>query len=287
MKLFRNKLAVVIILLSVTFLILIGYTSSRENKSAVENGVGVTLNVVQGALYSITDRMSGFVSFVVNFSAVKEENEYLRARNRYLESRGLDYDVIKKQNERMRDKLGFVDRNTQYEFIACNIVARSGGGIIDNYTVDKGTKDGVLKGMIVVTADGLVGQVTDTANSYSIVQTIASENIAVSAMVKNTEENNGIVKGYREFNRKLLAKIYHLPLDSNIKEGDVILTRGQGFLYPKGIRIGYVIEVEEDRGKIQKNAVIQPYVDFNRTEEVLIVVPTDKEAMRYLGEEIR
>lgn len=284
MEFFKNKLAVIVVLLSVTFLILIGYSVKRENKSFLENGVGVTLNTIQGVVYKISDKAYTYVSFVTNFSDVKNENEILRKKNSELEEKALEFDSLKSENERLRSLLNFQTRNSYYNFVVCHIMGRPNNGELNGYIIDKGIRDGVSKGMVVVNAEGLVGQVTSTANNWSIVQTLADENIAVGAMVENTKENNGVVKGYKDSNKNLLAKIYYLPLNSAIKEGDVITTSGDGFLYPKGIRIGKVVKVEEDRGKVMKNAVIQPYVDFNKLEEVSIIIPKDKANIRYEGE---
>jgi rod shape-determining protein MreC len=284
MAFLRNKLAVAVLLLSVAFIFLIGYSARREEKTFLENGAGVTLNTIQGVVYSVNDKVADFVSFIFNFSEVKRANEELRKRNSELEEKALKYDSVKSENDRLRDKLDFKSRNSYYEYIACHIMSRSGAGVLNGYVIDKGSRDGIAKGMVVVTSEGLVGQVTQTAQSWSIVHSLDNENIAVGAMVENTKENNGVVKGYKDGNKSLLAKIYYLPLNSQIKKGDVITTSGDGFLYPKGIRIGYVLEVEEDRGKVMKNAVIQPYVDFNKLEEVLVIVPKDKSNMKYEGE---
>ena len=183
--------------------------------------------------------------------------------------------------------LNFRDRNESYQQIPCHIIGRSGGGLLNEYAIDKGSKEGLGKGMVVVTPEGLVGQVTSVSEHYSLVQTIISENIAVAAMVENTKENNGIVKGYREYNKKSIAKIYQLPLNSTVKKDDVILTSGEGNLYPRGIRVGYVLEVQEDSVNIMKTALIQPYVDFNKLEEVFIIIPKDKFKIDYQGEDFK
>lgn len=70
-------------------------------------------------------------------------------------------------------------------------------------------------------------------------------------------------------------------MNSDVKEGDVIMTSGVGMLYPKEIRIGEVISVEEDKVKVMKNAVVKPYVDFNKLEELFIVSPKDTREIKY------
>jgi rod shape-determining protein MreC len=281
MTFFKNKLAVTIIVLSVSFLVLIGLSFKRENLSVVENGVGSTLNSIQWLVYKSGDGIKDSLSFVFNFTNVKKENEELHKRNDELENKALEYNALVNENERLREMLNFKSQRSEYKYIGCNIIGKSGSNFLDGFIIDKGTKDGVKKGMVVITPKGLVGQVTSTAVNWSVIQSISNENIAVSGMIESTSETSGIVRGYKDSENRLLAKLYYLPKDSNIKKGDIILTSGYGNLYPKGIRIGEVSDIEEDKGKIMKNAVIMPYVDFNKLEEVFIVVPNEIRDIKY------
>ena len=81
MKLFKNKLAVTIIVLSVTFFVLIVSTVKRENKSMIESGAGAALNPVQSIIYKATSRVKESVDFFLNFSEVRNENKNLIAEN--------------------------------------------------------------------------------------------------------------------------------------------------------------------------------------------------------------
>lgn len=281
MGFFKNKLTVTIIVLSVTFLMLIGYSVKREKVSFAESGVGGTLNTVQGGLYNSGSGVKDFLGFILNFNVIREENDKLKARNNELESKALEYDALKSENERLREMLNFKNQNYQYNYVGCDIIGKSGGSFLDEFTINKGKNDGIERQMVVVTSQGLVGQVTSVANSWAIVQTLSNENIAVSGIVQSTRESVGIIKGYRDSDNTQLAKIYYLPLDSKIKENDVILTSGLGGLYPKGIRIGYVIGIEEDKGKVMKNAIIKPYIDLNKLEEVFVVIPKNKIDIKY------
>jgi rod shape-determining protein MreC len=281
MTFFKNKLAVTIIILSVSFLILIGLSVKRESLSMVENGVGSTLNSVQGLLHKSGFTIKDSLSFVFNFTNVKKENEELKKRNDELEQKALEHDTLMKENETLREELNFINQHAEYNYVGCNIIGRSGGNYLDGFIIDKGTKNGIKKGMVVVTSKGLVGQVTSTAVNWSEVQSISNENIAVSGMAESTNETSGIVRGYKDAENRLLAKLYYLPQDSTVKQGDIILTSGYGNLYPKNIRIGQVIDIEEDKGKIMKNAIIEPYVDFNTLEQVLVVIPKDIREIKY------
>lgn len=280
---FKNKLAVTVVVLSVMFLFLIGYSVRRSKVSMVESSVGTILNPVQGVIYNINNKIKNTFVFIFSFSKVKAENEQLTKRNNELESKALAFDGLKSENEGLREALVFKNRNSIFKFVGCDIIYKSGGSFLDEFTINKGSKDGIKKRMVVITPKGLVGQVTSTASNWSIVQSLANENIAVGGANQN---NSGIVKGYKDSNNNMLAKIYLLPQNADIKKDDVIFTSGDGAVYPKGIKIGYVLSVEEDKAKLTKTAVIQPYINYNKLDEVLVVIPTENtdEIIKYQGE---
>ncbi|MGH4125916.1 MAG: rod shape-determining protein MreC [Clostridium sp.] len=274
MKFLKNKLAVVIIILSVTFLSLIGYSANREKMSFVENGVGVTINSVQGLFFNGFNKIRNSFKFATNFSNVKKENEELKKANSEFKIKALEYAASIKENKRLKSMLKFSEDNEKYNYIGANINGLSANGFSDGFYINKGANKGIKKLMIAMTGEGLVGQVTSVGPNWSIVQCLSNENISVAGLVERTRDN-GMVKGYKDENNKLLAQIQRLSLDSAIKKGDVITTSGLGGRYPSGIRIGSVLSVYEDKGKVMKGAVIEPYVDFTKIEEVLIVVPKE------------
>ncbi|WP_298837679.1 rod shape-determining protein MreC [Clostridium sp.] len=278
MRFLKNKLAVVIILLSVTFLSLIGYSVNREKMSFVENGVGVTINSVQGVFFNGFFKIKNSFKFITNISNVKKENEELKKTNSELQSKALEYTASIKENERLRQMYKFSTKNAQYNYVGADINGLCGNSFSDGFTINKGENKGIKKGMVAITGDGLVGQVTSVGDNWSIVQCLSNENIAVAGLVDKTRDNNGIVKGYTDAKNKSLAQIQRLSLDSKIKKGDVIMTSGLGRIYPAGIRIGSVLSVHEDKGEVMKSAIIKPYVDFSKIEEVFIVVPKDTTA---------
>ncbi len=275
MKPFKNKLAVTIVVLSVAFLGIIIF-SVKSNSSIISSGVGSVISPLQKIIYNANDKLKESFDFFINFSKVKQENEELAAKNAELENKLIEYNRMKDENQTLREMFEYSEANENYNYLGCNIVGYSGGNISNGYVIDKGTNDGVKKDMIVITPQGLVGKVTKAENSYSIVQTILNENIAVASMVESTRETTGILQGATDNKNKNLAVLSNIPIDSEIKEGDVILTSGLGGMYPKEIRIGEVVSVEIDTVGIMKKAVVKPYVDFNKLEGLFVVVPKEE-----------
>ena len=275
MKPFKNKLAVTIVVLSVAFLGIIIF-SLKNNSSVISSGVGSVISPLQKIIYNANDKLKGSFDFFINFSKVKQENEELAAKNAELENKLIEYNRMKEENTTLREMFDYSQANKNYNYLGCNIVGYSGGNISNGYIIDKGTNDGVKKDMIVITPAGLVGKVTKSESNYSIVQTILNENIAVASMVESTRETTGILQGITDSKNKNLTMLSNIPIDSEIKEGDVILTSGLGGMYPQEIRIGEVVSVEVDSVGIMKKAIVKPYVDFNKLEGLFVVVPKEE-----------
>ena len=275
MKPFKNKLAVTIVVLSVAFLGII-VLSIKGNSNIISSGVGGVISPLQKIVYTVNEKVKGSFDFFINFSNVKKEKEELTAKNAELENKLIEYERMKDENTRLREMFDYSQNNANYDYLGCNIIGYSGGNISNGYIIDKGTKDGVEKDMVVITPAGLVGKVTKASSSFAIVQTILNENIAVAAMVESTDETTGILQGITDSKNKNLTELSNIPIESAIKEGDKILTSGLGEMYPKEIRIGEVISVEVDNVGIMKRAVVKPYVDFNKLEELFVVVPKEK-----------
>lgn len=281
MKLLKNKLAVTIIVLSVAFLGIIIYTINTEQKNIVSSGFGSAVNPLQKVVYTINDKIKGTLDFFLNFSKVKEENNDLTKKNIELENKLLEYDKLKEENDRLREVLNFKDSKNNYDYLGCEIIGYSGESFSNGYIIDKGENDGLKKGMVIISNKGLVGQIASTGSNWAIVQSLLNENIAVSVMINSTRETTGILKGYITHSNDNLTKVTNLPIDSAIKEGDVIVTSGLGQIYPKEVRVGEVISVETDEIKVMKTAIVKPFVDFNRLEELFVVIPKETREIKY------
>lgn len=281
MKFFKNKLAVTIIVLSVAFLGLIIKSSQNIEKDVVSSGIGSAINPLQKSIYSITNGIKGTLDFFLNFSEVKEENANLTKENIDLKNKLLEYETLKEENDRLKEVLNYKESKTDYNYIGCEIIGYSGESFLKGYIINRGENDGLQKDMVVISNKGLVGKITSTGSNWSIVESILSENIAVSVMINSSRENIGILKGYVTGSNKAISEIENIPMSSTIKEGDVIVTSGLGEVYPKEIRIGEVIKIETDEIKVTKTAIVEPYVDFDKLEDLFVVVPKDTREIKY------
>lgn len=272
MKPFKNKLAVTIFLLSVAFCGMIIY-SLQSDANGISSSVSTVVSPLQKIVYNINSRVKETVDFFLNFSEVKLENEELKKKNTKLANELIEYESLKDEVERLREALNFTESKNNYNYVGVNIIGYSGNSLSDGYIIDKGSNDGIAKNMVVVSSKGLVGKVTKVSSNFAIVQSILNENIAVAVMDQETREATGVLQGLSDKKDNNMTVVYNLPISSDVKEGDIIITSGLGKIYPKEIPVGTIVSVEEDNVKVMKSAVVEPFVNFNEVEELFVVIP--------------
>ena len=272
MKPFKNKLAVTIVLLSVAFCGMIIY-SLQSDANGISSSVSTVVSPLQKIVYNINSRVKETVDFFLNFSEVKLENEQLKQKNAELANELIEYESLKDEVERLREALNFTESRSNYNYVGVNIIGYSGSSLSDGYIIDKGSNDGIAKNIVVVSYKGLVGKVTKVSSNFAVVQSILNENIAVAVMDQQTRDATGVLQGLSDKKDTNMTVVYNLPIDSDVKEGDIIITSGLGKIYPKEIPVGTVVSVQEDNVKVMKSAVVEPFVNFNKLEELFVVIP--------------
>lgn len=280
-KLFRNKLLRRITILVAILVVIFGITVYRDNKSLMESGAGATLNPIQKVIYSTNKRVESFIDFFLRYDEVKMTNVNLLEENLELNRKLRDYDALKNENIKLKEMFEITERSENYTYEGANVIGNAGGGILTSYLIDKGEDSGLKTGMAIMTEQGIVGQITKTAKSWSTIETLSSENISIHVMTAEDHKNSGILKGYIGQGQKQMAMITYLSVDSTIKEGDQVITSGLGGFYPPDIYVGTVTRVNEDKGNLMKTAIVELAVDFIGIEILYAIIPNDTEEGSY------
>ena len=283
MKKFGNpKLVVTTAVLTVLLAGLIGYSEMNQSHGPVSGGAGLILNPAQRIGYAVNGRVEQLIDFYFNFEEVRQVNEALKKQLAEQTDKIRQFDEIQKENIDLRAMFQYKDRHSEYEYIGTNVINRSLSPLSPSYTLDKGSTDGIRRGMVVITYEGLAGQITEVFDHHSILETISSENIKVSVVSAGTREFEGMLSGTTILGRSNMAVITEMSLEADIAPGDDIITSGIGGFYPPDIYVGKIESMAEDRGKLMKTAVVKPVVLFNGTERFYIVLPKNMEELTYL-----
>ncbi len=171
---------------------------------------------------------------------------------------------LKLENERLRKFFNFQASSGDSFFVA-GVIGRDPSPWFKTIMIDKGSVDGLSKGLPVLVAEGIVGQIVSVSKNYSRVLLITDRSSAIDALVQNSRIR-GIFKGNNTEN--CIFK-YVLRKD-DIHLGDIIVSSGLDGVFPKGLRIGKVLAVHKSNSHLFQKVTIKTFVNFDTLEEVLV-----------------
>ena len=198
------------------------------------------------------------------------ENSELREDVNDLVSRVIDYDAVKKENEVLRKYYGIKDDHPDYSIAVATVIRRDPNDDFYGFTIDKGSRDDVKTGDPVITEGGLVGWISDVGVTTSRVTTLLSPEAKVGAMDQKTHDS-GIATGKASLadNGELTLSV--ISAENKIREGDIVITTGVGGVYPADIVIGKVTKLDYNEYDTTPYAVIKPYADLKTVADVVVI----------------
>ena len=171
-----------------------------------------------------------------------------------------------------RQLLDLDDQYADFDKIAAHVIAMDGTNWFSTFTIDKGSKQGIAKGMNVLAGSGLVGIVTDVGPNYAKVRSIIDDSSNVSAMVLTTKDNFNVSGSLMSMNKDKALPFTELRDENNkVKQGDPVVTSYVSDQYQQGLLIGYIYSIEDNPNNLTKSGYITPVVDFQHLQEVLVI----------------
>ena len=133
--------------------------------------------------------------------------------------------------------------------------------------INKGKVDGIKKRMPCATSKGFIGTVIEVGASTSKVMLVTDPNSRIGVVLQNSRESGVLIGSPREG----ICKVKYLSLDGIIDKGEEVVTAGFNTFLPKGLRIGRVASVGIEKTKLYKYAVVNPFEEMNKIEEVICI----------------
>jgi len=172
---------------------------------------------------------------------------------------------ISRENERLRDILDF-KKNLPYTVRAARVIARNPTDWRKSIIINKGKRHGITEGMPCATAKGLIGSVEAVSADSSRIMLITDPNSKIGVLLESSRES-GLLTG----SPRGVCKVIYLPIDSTIRKGERIVTAGFGRAAPKGLAIGKVVALGVENSNLYKYAIVEPFEDMGKIEEVLCI----------------
>ena len=270
----HRKLSVTIALTLAVIILMIFSVFAKDRSFIAENIFNTLVSPLQKGVTAVTDGLGGFFGFIFEMGEYKEENTRLSREIAQLEHKYRAAQDLKAENERLSGLLELKENKLSgISTTGARIIGWSTDNWFNYYTIDKGSADGVEKKCMVVTEEGLVGQVNDVGLNWSRVITIIDSSSSVGVRVVRTGDM-ALVVGDNAYEKDGLCKMTFINKDSQIVVGDILETSGLGGVYAAGITVGRVKEIVSDSAGVSQYAVVEPAVDFAAAHHVLVALDT-------------
>ncbi len=251
------------------FIIILTWESGGE-VSSFEKSVSYVIIPLQKGMSYFSDKLQKDVYAIKNLSKLKEMNEELQKEVDELTYENIVLKQSKDELNRLRELYQLDKKYDDFPKIGARVIAKNPGNWYNEFTIDKGSDDGIQNGMVVLSGAGLCGRIIKAASNYSVVMAIIDDRSGVSAAIARTDDTLIVRGNLALFNDGFLEAV-NIKDGANPVVGDQVLTSHLGDYFPSGILIGKIVDLESGVGGLTKKAYIKPYVDFKNIREVLVI----------------
>jgi rod shape-determining protein MreC len=238
---------------------------NRAPVAAFESLVFSLTQPLQQSATWVTTHLKGIWQNYLYLVQVQQENARLREEIKWLRQENHRYLEAYLQYQRLQQLLDF-RQQLSLDVVAAAVIGRHSSGFTEVIYINKGARDRVVKGLPVVTHEGLVGQVIHAAPTLSQVMLLTDFRSGIDALVQRSRASGVVIGRGRQ-----AAELKFLPIGADVQPGDRLISSGMGGIFPKGLIIGAVKEIHRN-GRQSPQVEVQPSVDFSHLEEVLVLL---------------
>ena len=260
----------------VCVLLIIGSSMSTKAWMPFKAIASVFVVPAQKGVNSIGLWFSDRIELAKTVEEVTEENEKLKAKVEELERANNVLQNRTQELSRLQELTKLQEVYKDYPSVAASIIGKDSSDWFAEFTINKGSKDGIKTDMNVIADGGLVGIVTKVGYNYATVRSIIDDDSSVSAQFQQTQELC-IVNGSIDLMEDNELEFSNVNLAVELEEDMAVVTSRISTKYLPGIVIGYVSSYTTDANKLTKSGYITPAVDFTNLSEVLVLTELKSE----------
>jgi rod shape-determining protein MreC len=246
-------------------LLISAQVNSRSGVPVLESVTFGLFSEVQRVVFGVTSGVRNVWTGYVGLRRVKQENDALKAQLSEAQIALQAQRALADRARGLEQLLQLRDRTT-LETSAAQIIGAAATPDFRTVTIDKGTEAGLRVDMAIIAPAGVVGRVVVASRRAAKVQLLIDRNAAAGAIIERSRAQGVVIGGGDE---RLLLEYMSEGFD--VAVGDEVVTSGIDGIYPKGLVIGKVDDVEK-AGAAYRRISVRPAVNFSTLEEVLVVM---------------
>ncbi|MCS6836953.1 MAG: rod shape-determining protein MreC [Anaerolineae bacterium] len=234
----------------------------------VQGLLAAPLQILSGLFSSAENRLSDFSGQFDDPQALRRRVAELERQLASLSGELIQLREVASDYQRLAGLLDYTAQARNQTFVTADVIGVEQQGIVRAILINRGTRDGLRVGMPVVTELGLVGRVYRVGANASQVLLVTDQNSAISGRLQTSRAEGTVVgRGLPSGNLRML----HIPLDSQVVVGDLVVTSGLGGNFPADIVIGQVTSLRNLEFELSQEAEVISLVNFNALEFVLVL----------------
>ena len=268
-----------LLILAAICIILLGIERFSDGGGPLRFIANYTVIPMQKGISYVGRFMSDVSGNFETLEDVKKENKELQSK---VDELTIDNTRLRQEQyelERLRELYKLDQNYSDYEKIGAHVIANNGSNWFNDFTIDKGSNDGVQVNSNVLAGSGLAGIVTEVGPVYARVRSIIDDSSNISAMMLSTSDTC-VVRGDLELMADGRIRFEKLANNENeIEVGEQVVTSHVSNRFLQGLFIGYVSEIEVDANNLTRSGYITPAVDFSNLQEVLVITTTKQDLL--------
>ncbi len=198
-------------------------------------------------------------------------NDSLRQENQQLRLQAMQAQETASENARLRQLLGW-QRQKSWKLKLAKVVLREPANWWRTVQIDLGSRDGLRVNLPVLTIDGLVGRISAVGLTRSQVVLLGDPNCKVAARVENESRDTGVIGASEPLDTEFVG-LGFLSRNAKLKPAQTVVTSGEGGIFPSGILIGKIVDVQAADYGLRTEAQVKLAANLNALEEVLVMFP--------------
>jgi rod shape-determining protein MreC len=263
-------LLAIVVVLTLVFLKLPSRTATQF-KLAI-GGLFLPLFGLAGSSQQVVEKAG---NAIVPRKDLLKQIDQLRRENAELKVQLQRVAELERENAHLRAQVGF-KQTSRLNIKLARIIARDPANWWRNVQIDLGKRDGLRVDLPVRTAEGLVGRVSEVSDTRARVVLLGDPTCPVSATVRDAQNNvvdQGVIKTPAAVLDESIVELNFLRNATAVKPGQLVVTSDEGGLFPKGIRIGQIVDVRPVDFGLVHVARVKLAVRMNLLDDVWVVMP--------------
>ncbi len=248
------------------------YYFKKENIVSVSQAAGLVIVPLQKGINQIGEFFFDLDQDRLKLDEALAKIESLEEENKELNDKLKENDRMIYDYQEAMALLELKDTYSKYDTVGASVIfSNPSGNWYSAFTIDKGSEDGIEKGMNVLAEGGLAGYIDEVGKNHAIVSTIINDNTNVSGMQLSTRDACMVIGDFPLMKDKGLLRLDYMSSDFDMMEDRVVVTSQISDRYLPNIVIGYIEEVSLNADKLTSSGYLRPAVDFEHLNQVLVI----------------